>query len=109
MAIGIQKGIRVESKDWNKGTWKAGKKATSGKKRNLAHLGSTFSEDSRWDIETLFDMLNLRVDGVPLNTLISEYITGGMKWIVENGMGKQHRMDRGKNSPPSLPYPSPRH
>ena len=102
MAIGIQKGIRVESKDWKKGTWKAGKKATSGKTRNLAHLGSTFSEDSRWDIETLFDMLNLRVDGVPLNTLISEYITGGMKWIVENEVEKGVQFSRLKAEFPHL-------
>ena len=102
MAIGIQKGMRIESKDWKKGTWKAGKKATSGRTRNLAHLGSTFSEDSKWDIDSLFEMLNLKVDEVPLNTLISEYISGGMKWIVDNEVEKGVQFSRLKTDFPHL-------
>ena len=73
MAIGIQTGTRTPRKEWK-----------GGAPRNLAHLGSTFSDNGRFDFELLFEMLGLREEGVHLNILIGEYITGGMRWIKDN-------------------------
>ena len=77
MAIGIHKGKREKRSEWKKG-------AT----RNIAHLNGQFDDAGRFDFKILFEMLDLleEEDETPLNIIISEYITGGMRWIVENEM-----------------------
>ena len=78
MAIGIRTGGREPQEIWKK----------KGKKRTIAHLNGTFADNGRYDFEALFEMLELieADDETPLNLVISEYITGGMRWIVENEM-----------------------
>jgi hypothetical protein len=83
MAIGIQKDLREKKSDWKK----------KGKVRTIAHLHGQFDQHGRYSMESLFEMLDLieEEDDTALNVLISEYITGGMRWLVEN------EMTRGEN------------
>ena len=83
-AIGIQKNERVYKKDWKKQTKKL-------KQRTIAHLGQF--ELNRYDFKVLIEMLDLyeeadKENDTPVNTIISEYITGGMKWITEQDIHK---------------------
>ena len=77
MAVGIQKGMREKQSEWKKG-----------KRRTIAHLNGQFDDAGRFDFKILFEMLDLLDEGdeTTLNIIISEYITGGMRWIVENEM-----------------------
>jgi len=74
MAIGIAKNLREPRKKWKKG-----------KKRRAWNMGS-FSDNGKFDFDVLFNMLDLMEEGTPVHRAISEYITGGMRWIVENEM-----------------------
>ncbi len=92
-AIGIQKSERVYKKDWKKPT----------KKKNLrtiAHLGQF--EQNHFNFEVLIEMLDLceeadKENKTPVNTIISEYITGGMKWITEQDIHKGGNFSALKN------------
>ena len=74
MAIGIQKNRREKRENWKK----------KGKVRTIAHLHGQFDDGGRYDFSLLFEMLGLIVDGTPIHHLVSEYVTGGMRWIAEN-------------------------
>tara|TARA_B110000438_G_C15797866_1_gene643671 strand:- start:70 stop:513 length:444 start_codon:yes stop_codon:yes gene_type:complete len=79
LAIGIQKSLRVYKKDWKKQTKKK-------KVRTIAHLGQFGM--GIYDFEVLVEMLDLKEEtdlenNTPVNTILSEYVTGGMKWITE--------------------------
>lgn len=74
LAIGIRKDIRHFRKDW----------AKKGKARNLAHLNGQFDEAGKYDFSLLFELLGIRDEQVSLNVQISEFISGGMKWISQN-------------------------
>ena len=91
MAIGIINGKRVEKDNWKK---PKGKKTT-----NLAKYAA-FQGD--YNLEILFDTLELKVEGVPMNILVAEYIVGGMKWIVENDMLEGKNFSEMKNQMPDL-------
>ena len=48
---------------------------------------------NRYDFKVLIEMLDLyeeadKENDTPVNTIISEYITGGMKWITEQDIHK---------------------
>ena len=75
MSIGIITNSREEKKDWKKG-----------KPRTIAHLHGQFNDDGKFDYSMLFEMLDILDKQVPLNQLISEYVTGGMRWVVQNEM-----------------------
>ena len=78
MAIGIAKNCRMP-----KSEWKEGKKKRKGT-QNL----NTFEENGTYDFEKLFEMLELieESEKESLTVVISEYITGGMRWLTENEM-----------------------
>ena len=78
MAIGIRRGMRRE-----RSTWAKGKKV-----RNIAHLHGQFDEGGKYDLGLLLELLGIRDDAVPLNVQVSEYISGGMQWIVENELSE---------------------
>ena len=93
MAIGIQKNLRVHKKDWKKQTKKK-------KVRTIAHLGQF--EQNYYDFEVLIEMLDLREEvdienNTPVNTIVSEYVTGGMKWITEQDIHKGGNFSALKN------------
>lgn len=94
MAIGIQNGSRLKRAKWGKG-----------KVRNIAHL-SQFTENGVFDIQLLFEMLDLIPDRskeeISLNNLISEYIASGMKWIVENELDAGTNFSQLKSAFPHL-------
>lgn len=86
LAIGIQKNIRIPKAEWKKPT----KKKTL---RTIAHLGGTFSDGGKYDFQVLIEMLGLIEPEdiekkTPLHSILSEYITGGMKWISEQEIHK---------------------
>ncbi len=78
MAIGIAKNCRMP-----KDEWKEGKKKRKGT-QNL----NTFEDGGKYNFETLFEMLELIDESKEesLTLVISEYITGGMRWLTENEM-----------------------
>jgi len=78
MTIGIVKNCRMP-----KDEWKEGKKNRKGT-QNL----NTFEDGGKYNFQTLFEELELwnEDDGTKLAVVISEYITGGMRWITENEM-----------------------
>lgn len=93
LAIGIQKNQRVYKKDWKKAT-------KNNKVRTIAHLGQF--EQNLYDFEVLIEMLDLKEDidlenNTPVNTIVSEYITGGMKWITEQDIHKGGNFSALKN------------
>ena len=79
MAVGILANMRLPRSEWGKG-----------KPRNIAHLHGQF-DDRRHDFELLFEVLGIRDHSLTLNNDISEYISGGMQWLVE------HEVDKGEN------------
>jgi len=85
MSIGILNSTREEKKGWKKGK--------RGKVRTIAHLNGQFDQGGKYNMEALFDQLGLLVEDVKLNVLISEYVTGGMRWIVENDMVENHNFN----------------
>jgi len=74
MAIGIRLDRRHKRSAWSK----------KGKARNIAHLNGQFDDGAKYDFALLFELLGIRDDDVPLNVQVSEYISGGMQWIVDN-------------------------
>jgi hypothetical protein len=78
MAIGIVKNSRLPKDEWKEGK----------KKRKGTQGLSTFEEGGKYNFRILFEMLDLwdEDDDVSLTLTISEYITGGMKWLTENEM-----------------------
>ena len=93
LAIGIQKNLRMYKKDWKKPTKKK-------KVRTIAHLGQF--EQNYYDFEVLIEMLDLREEvdienNTPVNTIVSEYVTGGMKWITEQDIHKGGNFSALKN------------
>ena len=92
MAIGIQKDRREKREDWKK----------KGKKRTIAHLHGQFDDGGRYDFSLLFEMLGLIVDDTPLHHLVSEYVTGGMRWISENELKKGYNFSIMKEEFPYL-------
>ena len=73
MAIGIQKGLREKRSEW--------KKPNNQKIATIAHLYGQFDDKGRFDFDSLFDVLELKDkdDNTPIQHLISEYVTGGMR------------------------------
>ena len=78
MAIGIAKNRRKLKNKW---------KDKSSKRKGTQNL-ATFEEGGKYNFQTLFEMLGLWDDseGNKLTETISEYITGGMEWLIENEM-----------------------
>ena len=78
MAIGIAKNCRMPRAEWKEGK----------KKRKGTQNLNTFEENGTYNFETLFEMLGLidESEEESLTVVISEYITGGMRWLTENEM-----------------------
>lgn len=78
MAVGIAKNCRMP-----KDEWKEGKKKRKGT-QNL----NTFEDGGKYNFQTLFEELELwnEDEGIKLAVVISEFITGGMRWLTENEM-----------------------
>ena len=78
MAIGIAKNCRMPKEEWKEGK----------KKRKGTQNLNTFEDGGKYNFQTLFEMLELwdEDEGTKLAVVISEYITGGMRWITENEM-----------------------
>lgn len=76
MAIGIQTNTKIYKKNWLKPT--ATKKPTN--------IGSWSGFSSGYNLENLFIMLELEEKGHEIHDIASAYVTGGLKWIVDNDM-----------------------
>ena len=78
MAIGIAKNCRMPKEEWKEGK----------KKRKGTQNLNTFEDGGKYNFQTLFEMLELwdENEGKKLAVVISEYITGGMRWLTENEM-----------------------
>jgi hypothetical protein len=78
MAIGIAKNCRMPKEEWKEGK----------KKRKGTQNLNTFEDGGKYNFQTLFEMLELwdENEGTKLAVVISEYITGGMRWLTENEM-----------------------
>jgi hypothetical protein len=78
MAIGIAKNCRMPKEEWKEGK----------KKRKGTQNLNTFADGGKYNFQTLFEMLGLwqENDEKKLALVISEYITGGMRWLTENEM-----------------------
>jgi len=78
MAIGIAKNCRMPKEEWKEGK----------KKRKGTQNLNTFEDGGKYNFQTLFEMLELwdENEGTKLSLVISEYITGGMRWLTENEM-----------------------
>jgi len=78
MAIGIAKNCRMPKEEWKEGK----------KKRKGTQNLNTFEDGGKYNFQTLFEMLELwdENEGIKLAVVISEYITGGMRWLTENEM-----------------------
>jgi len=78
MAIGIAKNCRMPKEEWKEGQ----------KKRKGTQNLNTFEDGGKYNFQTLFEMLELwdEDEGTKLAVVISEYITGGMRWLTENEM-----------------------
>ena len=78
MAIGIAKNCRMPKEEWKEGK----------KKRKGTQNLNTFEDGGKYNFQTLFEMLELwdQNEGTKLAVVISEYITGGMRWLTENEM-----------------------
>lgn len=78
MAIGIAKNCRMPKEEWKEGK----------KKRKGTQNLNTFEDGGKYNFQTLFEMLELwdEDEGTKLAVVISEYITGGMRWLTENEM-----------------------
>jgi len=96
MAIGIQRGEREPRSGW--------KKPKNKKIRTIAHLYGGFDKGGQFDFPLLFEMLDLIEDGddTPLHHLISEYVTGGMRYIKDNELYKLDEWSRMKEDFPHL-------
>ena len=96
MAIGIQKGLREKRSEW--------KKPNNQKNATIAHLYGQFDDKGRFDFESLFEILELKEkdDDTPLQHLISEYVTGGMRYIKENELDNLDEWTRMKDDFPHL-------
>jgi len=96
MAIGIQKGLREKRSDW--------KKPKNQKISTIAHLSGQFDDKGRFDFDSLFDILDLKNkdDDTPIHHLISEYVTGGMRYIEENELKNLDEWSRMKDDFPHL-------
>ena len=92
MAVGIQKGLREKKDDW--------KKPNNKKVATIAHL--TSMEDGRFDFEILFEMLGLDEEETPIHFLMSEYVTGGLRYIKDNELYKLDEWSRMKDDFPHL-------
>ena len=97
MAIGIQRGEREPRSEWKKPTKK-------NKISTIAHLFGQFDKGGQFDFQLLFEMLDLFEDGddTPLHHLISEYVTGGMRYIKDNELYKLDEWSRMKDDFPHL-------
>ena len=78
MAIGIAKNCRMPKDEW---------KDVPNKRKGTQNL-NTFEDGGKNNFETLFEMLELidESEEKSLTLVISEYITGGMRWLTENEM-----------------------
>ena len=96
MAIGIQRGLREKTTDW--------KKPKGRKKATIAHLNGQFDNAGEFDFSILFEMLGLIEEGdkTPLNNLISEYVTGGMRYVTENELWELDEWSRMKDDFPHM-------
>ena len=97
MAIGIQKDLREKRSGW--------KKPTKNQKRSvIAHLSGQFDDRGRFDFDSLFDILGLKEkdDDTPIHHLISEYVTGGMRYITENEITSLQEWSKMKDDFPYL-------
>lgn len=92
MAIGIRKGIRIEREEWPK----------KRKPRTIAHLFGQFDDQGRYDFKLLFETLDILDHKVPLNLLLSEYITGGMQWIKDNQLKDRINFSKMKDEFPDI-------
>jgi hypothetical protein len=90
MAVGIRANLRLPRSEWGKG-----------KPRNIAHLHGQF-DDRRHDFELLFQVLKIRDHTLSLNNDISEYISGGMQWLVEHEVHKGENFSSLKEAFPDL-------
>ena len=97
MAIGIQKGLREKRSEWKKPTEKQ-------KISTIAHLYGQFDDKGRFDFDSLFDILDLKDkdDDTPIQHLISEYVTGGMRYIKDNELNNLDEWSRMKDDFPHL-------
>tara|TARA_B100001250_G_scaffold149222_1_gene127815 strand:- start:4651 stop:5082 length:432 start_codon:yes stop_codon:yes gene_type:complete len=93
MAVGIQKGLR-EKKPW--------KKPKNKKVATIAHLAGQFDEGGRFDFEILFEMLGLAEKETPIHHLISEYVTGGLRYIKDNQLYNLDEWNRLKDDFPHM-------
>jgi hypothetical protein len=75
MALGIYHNRRHRRNEW--------KKPQGTKITNIAHWGPFCFG---YDLETLFQVLGIADPDVPINLVVSEYITGGLSWIDENSL-----------------------
>ena len=96
MAIGVQLGLRERRSEWKK---PKGKKIAT-----IAHLTGQFDNGGQFDFNLLFDMLGLYEDEdeTPLHHLISEYVTGGMRYISENEIYNLDEWSRMKDDFPHM-------
>ena len=92
MAVGIQKNRREKRSDWKK----------SGKRRTIAHLHGQFDANGRYNFKLLFEMLGLSDEDTETHHLISEYVTGGMRWITENELKTGYNFSNMKDEFPYL-------
>lgn len=84
-AVGIRTGQRIKRGEWPKG---------KGEHRRIAHLSGQFDNNKTYDFAALLEILKLSDKTVKLNILVSEYITGGMKWIAENDLMSGKNFDK---------------
>jgi len=95
MAIGIQKGLREKRDTW--------KKPKNKKIATIAHLAGQFDDKGKFDFEILFEMLGLiEEDDTPIHHLISEYVTGGLRYIKDNELYNLDEWSRMKDDFPHL-------
>ena len=91
MAIGIQTNKKIFRKDWKK---------IKGKKPTNIASWSGFS--TGFDLENLFIMLDLEEEEHEIHEIASAYVTGGLKWIVENDMLEGKNFSEMKEQIPHL-------
>ena len=94
MAVGIQKGLREKRDTW--------KKPKNKKIATIAHLAGQFDDGGKFDFEILFEMLGLDDDETPIHHLVSEYVTGGLRYIKDNELYKLDEWSRMKDDFPHL-------
>ena len=96
MAIGIQKDLREKRTEWPK--------SKNQKPSTIAHLHGQFDDQGRFDFDSLFDILGLKEEGddTALNILISEYVTGGMRYIKDNEISGLSEWNKMKDDFPYL-------